>query len=82
MSLRENSLDPGHFSMIIEWSEEDDAYVVTVPELPGCVTHGSTYAEAVRQGEDAIATWLEMARASGDPIPAPRVLARRSTARR
>ena len=82
MSLRESSSESGRFSMIIEWSDEDDAYVVTVPELPGCVTHGSTYAEAVRQGEDSIATWLEMARASGDPIPAPRVFAQRSTSRR
>lgn len=66
-----------HYSMLIEWSDEDGAYVVTVPELPGCMTHGATYAEAVRQGEDAIATWLETARTWGDPIPAPRVFARR-----
>jgi predicted RNase H-like HicB family nuclease len=64
------------YSMIIEWSEEDRAFIVTVPELPGCMTHGATYAEAVRQGEDAIATWLDTARAYGDPIPAPRLFAR------
>lgn len=65
------------YSMLIEWSDEDAAYVVTVPELPGCITHGATYADAVRQGEDAIATWLETARAWGDPIPPPRVFSRR-----
>lgn len=63
------------YSMVIEWSDEDAAYIVTVPELPGCQTHGATYAEAVRQGEDAIATWLTIARAHGDPIPLPRVFA-------
>ena len=66
------------YSMLIEWSDEDDTYIVTVPELPGCITHGATYADAVRQGEDAIVTWLETARAWGDPIPPPRVFDRQS----
>jgi len=47
-----------HYSMIIQWDPRDDIYVVTVPELPGCVTHGSTYEEAVAQGQDAIDTWV------------------------
>lgn len=38
------------YSMVIEWSEEDKAYIVSVPELPGCRTHGLTYEEAARQG--------------------------------
>lgn len=47
------------YSMIIEWSPEDEAYIVTVPELPGCRTHGSTREEAVRMGEEVIELWLE-----------------------
>lgn len=39
-----------HYSMIIEWSDEDNAFIVTVPELPGCRTHGATYEEVVKQG--------------------------------
>ena len=61
------------YSLTIEWSDEDGLYVVTVPELPGCMTHGVTHEAAVRQGEDAIATWLATARRFGDPIPPPRV---------
>ncbi|HEY0071386.1 MAG TPA: type II toxin-antitoxin system HicB family antitoxin [Chloroflexia bacterium] len=61
------------YSMIIEWSDEDDAYIVTVPELPGCVTHGNTYEEAVRQGQDAIESWIDVAHELGRPVPAPRV---------
>ena len=75
MSLPSEPPEHLRYSMVIEWSDEDDAYVVTVPELPGCMTHGATYAEAVCQGEDAIATWLQTARAWGDPIPPPRVFA-------
>ncbi len=63
------------YSLTIEWSDEDGLYVVTVPELPGCMTHGVTHEAAVRQGEDAIATWLATARRFGDPIPPPHVFA-------
>ncbi|HEX8598837.1 MAG TPA: type II toxin-antitoxin system HicB family antitoxin [Chloroflexia bacterium] len=61
------------YSMIIEWSNEDDAYIVTVPELPGCVTHGNTYEEAVRQGQDAIESWIDVAQELGRPVPPPKV---------
>ena len=62
-----------HYSMYIQWSEEDNAYIVTVPELPGCRTHGDTYEEAVQQGKDAIASWIMVAKESGLPIPKPRL---------
>jgi len=62
------------YSMEIKWSDEDKAYVVKVPELPGCETHGSTYEEAVQRGEEAIESWIEASRAWGDPIPPPRKL--------
>jgi predicted RNase H-like HicB family nuclease len=64
-----------HYSMVIQWSPADDAYVVTVPELPGCHSHGATYEEAVRQGQDAIDSWIAANRAWGHPIPEPRTAA-------
>ena len=63
------------YSIIIEWSDEDDAYIVTVPELPGCRTHGATRAEAIAMGEEVIAGWIAAARAQGRPIPPPRLFA-------
>jgi len=60
--------------MVIIWSDEDQAYIVTVPELAGCKTHGNTYEEAVQQGKDAIRSWIDASRAWGDPIPPPRNL--------
>ena len=65
--------DLKRYSMISQWSDEDQAYMVTVPELPGCRTHGETYEEAVKQGQDAIESWIMAALADNDPIPAPRV---------
>ena len=57
-----------HYSMIIQWSD-DNAYIVTVPELPGCKTYGETYEEAVRQGRDAIDSWIMVAEELGRPVP-------------
>ncbi len=64
-----------HYSMIIQWSIKDVAYIVTVPELPGCRTHGETYEEAVQQGKDAIESWIMAAIADGDVVPPPSVIA-------
>ncbi len=47
------------------------AYIVTVPELSGCRTHGETYEEAVQQGKDAIESWIMAAIADSDAIPSP-----------
>lgn len=63
-----------HYSMIIQWDPKDHIYVVSVPELPGCMTHGSTYEEAVKQGQDAIESWIMVAQELGRSIPSPRVL--------
>ncbi len=59
--------------MDIQWDEEDQIYIVTVPELPGCRTHGKTYEEAVQQGQDAIDSWIMVAEELGRPIPTPRL---------
>jgi hypothetical protein len=42
------------YEMILWWSDEDAAYVVEVPELPGCMAHGKTRPAAIRQAEAAI----------------------------
>jgi predicted RNase H-like HicB family nuclease len=65
--------DYKRYSMLIRWSEEDQAYLVTVPELSGCITHGNTYEEAVKQGQDAIETWIDGALAVNLPVPPPQI---------
>jgi predicted RNase H-like HicB family nuclease len=66
-------MDELHYSMIIQWDADDRIFVVTVPELPGCITHGLTYEEAVRQGQDAIESWVMVAREMGRPVPNPQL---------
>jgi len=60
------------YSLVIAWSEPDQTFVVRVPELVGCVTHGATYEEAVAQAQDAIAAWIDGETAMGRAIPHPR----------
>ncbi len=60
------------YEIIIHWSIEDDAYIAEVPELPGCMAHGSDYDQALQNVKDAISLWIETANKFGDPIPEPR----------
>jgi predicted RNase H-like HicB family nuclease/predicted RNA binding protein YcfA (HicA-like mRNA interferase family) len=60
------------YEMIIWWSDEDKAFVVDVPELPGCMAHGDTRAEAIASAEEAVAFWLKTAKEDGAPIPEPK----------
>jgi predicted RNase H-like HicB family nuclease len=60
------------YEIIIYWSTEDEAFVAEVPELPGCMSDGPTYQEALRNVEAVIAEWIETARQLGRAIPEPR----------
>ncbi len=60
------------YEVIIYWSDEDQAYIAEVPELPGCAAHGDTYESALANAKQATALWIETAREFKDPIPAPK----------
>ena len=60
------------YEMIVRWSSEDDAFVVDVPELPGCMAHGNTRTDAIANAEEAVAFWLQTAKEDGIPIPEPK----------
>ncbi|HEY6287243.1 MAG TPA: type II toxin-antitoxin system HicB family antitoxin [Ktedonobacteraceae bacterium] len=65
-----------HYSMLIEWSEEDQAYLVTLPEWANRVmmpaTHGSTYSEAVQHGQEVLEMLMNSALQDGEPLPPPK----------
>jgi predicted RNase H-like HicB family nuclease len=60
------------YEIIIYWSDEDQAYVAEVPELPGCSAHGDTYESALSNAKQAISLWIETAKEFNDSIPAPK----------
>jgi len=59
------------YGVIICWSHQDEAFLVEVPELPGCMADGSTYKEAVDNAEVVIREWIRTAEELGRPIPQP-----------
>lgn len=57
---------------IIYWSEQDQKFIVEVPELAGCMADGETAAEALENVETVISEWIETAKAIGREIPVPK----------
>ena len=70
-----------HYAMVIQWSDEDSAYVVSFPEWEayGLVghTHGSTYEDATRNGREVLDMLVRSAREDGESLPAPRTFDQR-----
>ena len=60
------------YEVILYWSQEDEAYIAEVPELPGCASDGSTYQEALSNVEVIIQEWIETAKELGREIPEPK----------
>jgi predicted RNase H-like HicB family nuclease len=65
-----------HYSMLIEWSEEDQTYLVTLPEWSDRVmmpaTHGNTYSEAVQHGQEVLEMLINDALLDGEQLPPPK----------
>lgn len=59
------------YSMIVSWSNNDNCYIVSVPDLPGCMTDGETPQKAVENAQVIIAEWFETAQMLGREIPEP-----------
>jgi antitoxin HicB len=68
---KKSSVDASHYSVIIQWSEEDRVYVVTLPEWGGCHTHGSTYEEAAKNAREVLEMLIETERQEGRELPPP-----------
>ncbi len=66
------------YSMVVQWSDEDQLFLVTIPEFAEAVlmpcTHGETREEAIQNGEEVIDMYLEAWQIEGNPIPEPKTL--------
>jgi len=60
------------YEIIIYWSREDVAFISEVPELPGCMAHGETPEDALKNAKEAIRLWIDTAKEFGDPVPEPK----------
>ncbi len=57
--------------MLIQWSDEDHVYIVTLPEFGGPKTHGDTYEEAAKNGREVLELLIESCLELGDSLPTP-----------
>ena len=60
------------YEIIIYWSDEDQAFLAEVPELPGCMADGKTYQEAIARAEVVMQEWIETAKELGRDVPEPK----------
>ncbi|MBW4477693.1 MAG: type II toxin-antitoxin system HicB family antitoxin [Tolypothrix brevis GSE-NOS-MK-07-07A] len=66
-----------HYTIIIQWSDEDNCYVVSLPEWGEfCHTHGDTYEEAVKNAQEVLEMLIESSLEDGTPLPEPQTLAK------
>ena len=60
------------YEIILYWSNEDQAFIAEVPELPGCMAHGDDHETALRNIKDAMQLWIERAQEMGRAVPRPK----------
>ncbi|MFY9689299.1 MAG: type II toxin-antitoxin system HicB family antitoxin [Candidatus Acidiferrales bacterium] len=60
------------YEVIIYWSQEDQAFIAEVPELPGCAADGQSYRDALANVEVVIQEWIETAKDNGRAVPVPK----------
>ena len=60
------------YEIILYWSDEDQAVIAEVPELPGCAADGETYEDALTNVRTVIDEWVETARDLGREVPKPK----------
>lgn len=60
------------YEIIIFWSEQDNSFIAEIPELKGCIAHGETHDEALRQVKVVAKEWMRIAKKEGWEIPQPK----------
>ncbi len=69
-----NAPQSSRYSILIQWSDEDQTYVVSFPEWGDLAhTHGDTYEEALNNAKEALELLIETAQDGGEPLPAPQL---------
>ena len=60
------------YEIIIYWSDEDQAFIAEIPELPGCMAHGDSHEAALANIKNAMDLWIDTAEEFDDPISTPK----------
>ena len=60
-----------NYCIVMKYSAKENCYIVTVPDLPGCMADGHSPNEAYENAKIAMREWIETVRAAGREIPEP-----------
>ena len=63
------------YSILVQYSKEDDCYIASVPELIGCMAHGESYGEAVQEIQNAMQLHVKIILEAGQQLPPPKLYA-------
>jgi len=63
------------FVFPVNIEKDEDGFFAECPTLPGCVTQGDTYEEALANIKDAVQLYIEDMAANSEKIPTPKILA-------
>ncbi|MCD0415751.1 type II toxin-antitoxin system HicB family antitoxin [Rubrivivax sp. JA1024] len=64
------SASSGYLALV--YKDSDTSYGVAFPDVPGCISAGDTFEQAIDNAAEALGGHLALLRADGDPIPQPR----------
>jgi len=59
------------YSVTIQYDKKDNIYIARIPELRGCVAHGDTREDSLKELAVAYELWIETAKEVGEEIPKP-----------
>ena len=59
------------YPVYLRYSDEDEAWIAEVPDLPGCMADGETREDAIRAVEETAALWMDVAAEDGRDVPEP-----------
>ena len=59
------------YSILIQYDKNDNIYIASIPELSGCMAHGNTQEDAVKEIKIALELQIEELISSGAEIPQP-----------
>ena len=63
--------DASRYIKIVEWSDEDGAFIGHCPGIIGPCCHGPDEVEVYRQLCEIVEDWIELAHRDGRPLPPP-----------
>lgn len=65
-----------HYTIVIQWSNEDWCYLVHLPDFPTQQfhTHGDTYEEALNNAQEVLELLVQEYQEEGKPLPQPKPL--------